>query len=355
MQIILLWVVLILFVTLGIWVITVVPRVKKRKASYVKFMTDPLPVWTPPNQPSEKKVVFPALDDVDWETLSTEVDREGIFVVDYDALGRRGVAGKKRNPADIAAFGIKRAKKYLETSDPHDLLLATRQFRYLEDNARVVEYGDATGVAWCADFDMGYQYQLKAPWKSAYFQTYAMCALLWAHWLSGDERYIGLFRRGLVSLGRTIDEGGLAYKTSEGGLFFEEVVADPPHHILNGHLYSLLNLFRSHELTGSEEAKRIFELGVQGTVDMLPKFDKYGYSLYSLSPRAGLRNHFNIANPFYHHSHVVLLRTLHELSGRRVFRQYAEKWEKRCDGFFDTAWTTIFVMFKDVMKFVKRV
>ncbi|MEJ2722666.1 MAG: D-glucuronyl C5-epimerase family protein, partial [bacterium] len=108
------------------------------------------------------------------------------------------------------------------------------------------------------------------------------------------------------------------------------------------------------EITGTDEETDIFERGVQGTVDMLPKFDRYGYSLYSLSPNPGLRNHFNIANPFYHHSHVILLRTLHELSGRRVFRQYADQWEAHCNGFFDTAWTMLYLMFKDVMRVVKK-
>jgi hypothetical protein len=318
-------------------------------------MKSPVPVWVPPKNPSSETVAFPTFDGVDWGAISSEVDGEGIHFVNYDAIGQRGVGGKQRNPANIATFGIKQAKRYLETRNTTDLTLAARQFRYLADNATPVKFGDAAGVVWCANFDIGYQYAVEAPWKSAYTQTFAICAMLWAHWMTGDRVYLDFYRKGLVSLTRTLEEGGLAYKTTDGGLFFEEVAASPPHHILNGHLYSLLNLFRIHEITASEEALQTFEFGVQGTVDMLPKFDKYGYSLYSLAPNPGLRNHFNIANPFYHHSHVVLLRTLHELSGRRVFRQYADKWEKYCGGLFDSAWTTVFVLFKDIMRAVKKV
>jgi len=344
-----------LLAALVVWVLTAIKRAREKKKSYVHFMKSPVPIWVPPKQPAAGVVPFPAFDNVEWNAISGEVDNEGVHLVDYDALGQRGVGGKQRNPANIAAFGIKKAKRYLETGNTNDLTLAARQFQYLAGTATSVKFADAAGVVWCADFDIGYQYHVQAPWKSAYTQTFVICAMLWAHWLSGDRNYLDLYHRGLVSLGRTLDDGGLAYKTTDGGLFFEEVVSYPPHHILNGHLYSLLNLFRIHEITASEEAQRIFEVGVQGTVDMLPKFDKYGYSLYSLAPNPGLRNHFNIANPFYHHSHVALLRTLHELSGRRVFRQYADKWEKLCDGLFDSVWTTIYVMFKDIMRAVKKV
>jgi len=348
------WIFALLFASFAVWILTVIPRVKRLKETYLNFMRRPLAVWTPPAEPPEQRVTFPNFEDIPWQQLSTEVDDEGIKFVDYDARGQRGVSGQKRYPSDIAEFAVKRARRFAETGSQTDLLLAARQLTYLAETATTVEFADATGVAWCADFDLGYQYDVEAPWKSAYLQSFSMCAMLWAHWLTGDSGYLHLYRKGVVTLGRTLDDGGLAYKTSDGGLFFEEVVSSPPHHILNGHLHALSNLFHSHEITSDELTRQIFELGVQGTVDLIPKFDRFGYSLYSLAPNPGLWNHFNIANPFYHHAHVGLLRTLHQLSGRRVFRQYADKWEKRCYGLFDAVWTGIFVMFKDVMVLAKK-
>ncbi|UCH85720.1 MAG: hypothetical protein JSW50_08565, partial [Candidatus Latescibacterota bacterium] len=303
------WIVGILFAAFIVWILTVIPRARQRKETYLSFMRRPLAVWTPPKEPPAKTVTFPDLQDVSWQALSSDVDSEGIKFVDYDAMGQRGVSGQKRYPSDIAEFAVKRARRFAETGNQKDLLLAARQLTYLADTAKPVEFSDATGVAWCAEFDLGYQYGVEAPWKSAYLQSFSMCAMLWGHWLTGDHRYLDLYRKGVITLGRTMDNGGLAYKTSEGGLFFEEVVSSPPHHILNGHLHTLLNLFHSHEITDDELTKQIFELGVQGTVDLIPRFDRYGYSLYSLAPKPGLWNHFNIANPFYHHAHVGLLRT----------------------------------------------
>jgi hypothetical protein len=263
------------------------------------------------------------------------------------------VSGKRRNPANIAVFGIKCAKRYVEKHEVDDLLLAMRQFDYFVETATLANVAAQPGIVWCADFEMGYQYNVRAPWRSAYFQIFAMNALLWAYAITEDNRYRDLAHRGLLALSHGADEGGLCHRTRNGGFFFEEVVSDPLHHILNGHLHTLVNLYDFRSFTGLDDATPIIEQGVRGTIDMLPYFDRYNYSLYSLAPHPGLRNHFNIANPYYHRAHASLLRRLHRLSGEGMFGKYADRWEDRCGSAFDTLWAVLLIMFRDTMRFVK--
>ncbi|MFQ5510887.1 MAG: D-glucuronyl C5-epimerase family protein [Candidatus Krumholzibacteriia bacterium] len=338
---------------LVLWIATVIPRVVTLKDKNERFLNQRIPAWMPPAGEPPAGVALPDTQTIDWRSLSTSVDASGVRIVDYDAAGQRGVSGVQRNPYNVAAFGVYSARQYLKSGSVTELLLALRQFHYVESSGRsVVVAGESTTV-WCADFDLGYQYNARAPWRSAYFQIHSLNALLWATWLTGNDRYTRLALASVVPLGSPVSDGGLAFVTENDGLFFQEVVTTPLHHILNGHLNTLIGLYRFADYTGSAEAREIFERGVRGTIDFLPRYDKYGYSLYSLSPEPGLRNHFNVANPTYHHLHVTQLRTLYDLTGNPIFREYADKWDDESGGIFDIAWTALFIMFKDVMKLKK--
>ncbi len=335
------------------WVISAFPRARKWTARCAEDMNAPFSSWTPPTDEPARNDPFPSFDTVDWTKLSPHVDDEGIHFIDYDAVGQRGVAGKRRIPANIAHFAIKHAKKYVETGNRDDLLLCARQFEYIAATAAEVNIEGRTAVLWRADFDLGYQYKVTAPWSSAYFQIYCMNALLWAHWLFGDARFLDIAEKGFVPLARPLEEDGLGSRTTSGGLFFEEVVSSPPHHILNGHFHTLINIYYFWKYTGLSEAGRLFEMGVTAAADMLPKFDWRGYSLYSLAPNPGLKNHFNIANPFYHRAHIRMLRKLHELTDNAMFAEQADRWLRSCNGTFDTLWSILLIIFRDFRKTVK--
>ena len=337
------------------WAIAVIPRAREWLARCDADKNSPLPIWAPPPGMEPQGALVPPLDRVHWTSLSKDVDDEGVHVFDYDAISQRGVRGKSRIPANIAVFGIKHAQNHIETGDKKDFLLAARQFQYFVETAIPITIDGREGAVWCADFELGHHYNAKAPWRSAYFQIFAMNALLWGYVLTGDARYRDLARMGLVALGRTVDEGGLSYRTPNGGLFFEEVVSSPLHHILNGHLHTLADLHDFRAFTEFEEADPIIEAAVRGTIDVLPDYDRYGYSLYSLAPNPGFRTHFNIANPYYHRMHSALLARLHRLTDEELFGRYADKWDDECGRAFDTAWSWLLIMFRDAMRLAKSV
>ena len=335
------------------WVVFIVPRARKWIAECDDATNDPIPMWAPPAGMRPLGISFPPFDGVEWSSISHEVDAEGVHVFHSDAVGPGGAAAKRRSPLHVAFFAVQHAKDYLDTGDEKNLLLAARQIEYLAGAAAPVTIGVREGVLWCADLEVGRQYNVTAPWKSAYFQILSMSALTWGYALTGNTRYLDLVRRGLVPLEHATEEGGLCYRTPGGGTFFEEIVSSPPHHILNGHLHTLINLRYLRAFTGWEEVDPIIESALAGTTEVLPLYDRYDYSQYSLAPNPGFRNHFNIANPYYHRLHVALLRQLHSLTGNVTFEKYANVWDGRCGGAFDTAWAMLLIMSSDMMAVVK--
>ena len=346
---------IVVVIVLGLiaWAIAVIPRTREWIVRCDAERNDPLPVWAPPPGMEPRGALVPPLERVHWTSLSKDVDGEGVHVVDHDAGSQGGLRGKRRNPAKIAAFGITRAKSHLETGDKKDFLLAARQFQYFVETAKPITIDGREGAVWCADYDAGSAFNVKAPWRSAYFQIFSMNALLWGYALTGDARYRDLARMGLLALGHTVDEGGVCHRTPSGGLFFEEVVSSPLHHVLNSHLQTLADLCDFRAFTGFEEVDPIIDAGIRGTIDMLPFYDRYGYSLYSLAPDAGVRTLFNIANPYYHRMHVALLGKLHQLTDDDVFERYADKWENECGGAFDTAWSLVLTMGREAARVIE--
>ena len=118
-------------------------------------------------------------------------------------------------------------------------------------------------------------------------------------------------------------------------------------------MHTLIGLHDLRAYTGWEEIDPIFAAGVTATVAMLPAYDRHEYSLYSLAPNPGLRNHFNIANPYYHRAHAWLLKRLYAITGEKMFEMFAERWDARCGGTFDTLWSFLLIMFRDAMRFLK--
>ena len=101
------WCATITVTALAIWFVTLVWRVVVMRGRYKRIARSPIASWAPPDTDIDP-VAFPALDNV--ADLSNDVNGNGVYVVDYDALGQRGVAGRQLNPANIAVFAIKCAR-----------------------------------------------------------------------------------------------------------------------------------------------------------------------------------------------------------------------------------------------------
>lgn len=347
-----------LFISLIIivWFLFTLPRIKEKLNYYpiVQQMKYQSLISIPDTIPKIK--TMPNFDQIDWKKLSPGLDSDGVKLTDYDKEGIRGVSGLQKYPYTIAGFAEYQISEYLKTGNKTNLLLSLRQLDYLAKEFHVKKInGEEIGL-WYVNFDLGYQYNVKAPWRSAFNQASCLEAMVYAYQITGDSQYLNMFEKGINALRYSTEEGGLSYKTRNGGLFFQEVVTPYPlHHILNGKMDVLIKVYRCAEVTKSTNAKEVFNLGIVGLKDMLPNFDRYGYSLYSLSPNPSFVNHFNIASPSYHSTHIGQLRVLGKISGEKMFLEYADKWQSETGGIKEFLWITIYVMFKDFMKTIKSV
>lgn len=297
---------------------------------------------------------MPDFTEVKWQKLSSNLDSEGVKLTDYDASGIRGISGMQRHPSSIAGFAEQKLSKFTKLQNHEDLILALRQIDYLMDEFKpTLINGDTIGL-WYVNFDLGYQYNVKAPWRSGFNQAFCLESMLYGFQVTGNFQYLYMFEKGINAYTYSTIEGGLSFKTKNGGLFFEEVVtSEPLHHILNGHMIALIKIYNCAIYTGSSEAMELFNRGVIGLKEMLYEYDRYGYSLYSLSPNPSMINHFNIASPHYHNVHIAQLRTLAAITGEKMFNDYANKWQSQAGGIKEFLWITVYVLFKDIMRSIK--
>ena len=164
-------------------------------------------------------------------------------------------------------------------------------------------------------------YGLSAPWYSALSQYRIMLAFESAYELTGEERYLQLADRAMLSLGTPIVEGGVMYRDSDsGGNWYAEVVSperEKPPFILNGHMEVLQGLQEYYRRTGSQQALVLFQEGVTALKAHLSDYDTGHWSYYD---REG-----HLAYD-YHYTHVEELQYLYEVTGEVIFKEYHDKW-----------------------------
>jgi heparosan-N-sulfate-glucuronate 5-epimerase len=233
-----------------------------------------------------------------------QYDQNGIPLLNY-----HGKVGLQYNPIAIAQYGLGNYNLFRRTGDPerrHKFLAAAD---WLVSN---LEQNPAGLWVWNHHFDWEYRTPLKAPWYSALAQGQGISLLVRAHRETEDLVYLEAAQRAFVTFLRTTVEGGVTYVDDRGYTWFEEVIVDPPTHILNGFIWAAWGVYDYHLHTGDQDAAHLFAEAVRTLKDNLHRFD------------AGLKM---LASPFYHHLHIVQLQVMHRLTGDPVFADYAHRWE----------------------------
>lgn len=167
--------------------------------------------------------------------------------------------------------------------------------------------------------------KLRAPWWSGLTDAYALLVLARAHQVYGDEEAILLADELYESVTASILKGGSIVE-NHGCVWIEEYVEPrwnsvESSRVLNGMIYSTIALDAYARYRGLDT------LYVDDLYDCiarnLHRYDVSGWSKYDL--------YGTFSNIKYHQVHIMLLRWLHEKTGRREFDFYANKWA-------DNAW-----------------
>jgi hypothetical protein len=257
-----------------------------------------------------------------YMTFSQKADYAGPFdAAGVPMLDYRGQIGVQYNPIAVAQYGLgnynllrhaanvqERRKKFLTASD---WLVAN-----LETNAHGVE-------VWNHHFDWEYRDTLQAPWYSGLAQGQGISLLVRAYRATDDSRYLRSAERAFESLLRSTKDGGVLFIDDQGDTWIEEYLVDPPTHILNGMIWASWGIYDYFLSTGETRASELFQRVIRTLEKNLARFDLGFWSLYEQSG-TWLKM---IASPFYHRLHIVQLRVLHLVTGKAVFREYADRWE----------------------------
>ncbi|CAH8629672.1 unnamed protein product [Schistosoma guineensis] len=208
---------------------------------------------------------------------------------------------------------------------------------------------------------------LKPGWYSAMGQGQAISLLVRTYNYTGNPLYLEACHRALDLFSVNINHGGIrSYFLNQSDLvWFEEYPFDPPIHILNGFIYSLIGLYDYTKLLVNSvdpltlsylsKAQNYLDIGLTSLSKLLPLFDSGSGSFYDLrhlstaynnKPVKQGRSKFskssfqlstgpNRARWSYHSVHIKQLQTLADLDPKHAIQwnTTANRWIAYLQGF----------------------
>lgn len=151
---------------------------------------------------------------------------------------------------------------------------------------------------------------------SAMAQGEGVSLLIRAFIAFDDQKYLIAADRAIKYMLLPIEEGGTT-KYIGNSVYFYECPEDPL--ILNGWIFSIWGLFDYWKFTNDSKLKEILDKTLATLERDLPAYDLGYWSKYEDKKR--------IASPFYHKLHVAQLRVMYDLTGKEIYKVYADRWE----------------------------
>jgi len=158
-------------------------------------------------------------------------------------------------------------------------------------------------------------YHLKKGWLSAMTQGLAVSCFVRAFVLTGNELFLKIAHEASKPLMIETKHGGVAY-VDEDGIWLEEVLSNPPSHILNGFIYAITGLFDLFCISEDTLVEKILKEGIFTLRKNTGKYDSGNWSIYQLNPAL-------LAPLNYHMLHVQQLSFLYKVTGENIFKEYA--------------------------------
>jgi hypothetical protein len=246
-------------------------------------------------------------------------DQDGVPLVDY-----HGDIGLQYNPVTIAQYGLAHFNRWCDTRASIDerawLAAATWLELQLTPNRAGVP-------VWMHEFDWEYRGLLQAPWYSGLAQGLGVSLLIRAADATGEWRFAKTAHQAFKVFNRDISAGGVVTKDARGRTWLEEFVVDKPGHVLSGFVTAAWAVLDYARFTNAPEAKKLFRACVSTIETALPAYDTGHWSLYELSTEGRPMP----ANRDDHQLHIVQLRALERVTGRVIFRVFADCWQRYLD------------------------
>lgn len=245
-----------------------------------------------------------------WNDLSKCIFRPGIFTYDKDGVfifDTKGII--YYHPAAIPQAIL--SFIFEQTANPKiDRTKEIRaQLKWILNNYDTIE---GNGIVWFYKFDYG---TAKAPWSSGISQGLIISALVRASILFKDNQYLDLAKLAFVQMNNPLEKGGHRFSDKQYPLFYEE--GHDNHHILNGHLFSLLGVYDLYTSTNDEMYKTAFDIGVE-TI----KLNIHEFNIGFFSKYAGVG--METCNNSYHQVHIQLFKAFYIITKDVFFKEQAD-------------------------------
>ena len=163
----------------------------------------------------------------------------------------------------------------------------------------------------------------EAPYSSM-AQGEGISMLIRAAIVTDDKRFADASAKAKEFMLKPISEGGTTEYKGEDVLFYEDT--DNPV-ILNGWIFSLWGLYDYCKYFQDKEASVILQKTLGTLKRKLSDFDTGYWSKYDNGKR--------ICSPFYHKLHIAQLKTMHDMFGDTIYKEFADQWEKYQGGFWN--------------------
>jgi heparosan-N-sulfate-glucuronate 5-epimerase len=221
------------------------------------------------------------------------------------------------HPTVIAQYALAHWNAYIATEDQKHLQAFMTQGNWLV--AHESRLADDRG-GWLMSFP-SHRYNALDPWLSALTQGNCISVLVRAYHLTDKDVFLQVARRAIRTFELDIKEGGVSTSIGGNGIFFEEVAACPPAHILNGYILALFGLYDYVALTDDSSIAELIQRSLVALHTLIDEFDTGYWSYYDLRFKG-------LAPRFYHALHITLLQALARYSGCEHCAALAEHWAR---------------------------
>ena len=239
------------------------------------------------------------------------LDKSGIPLVNYS-----GNIGLQRNPLTVAIFAQNLYDEYIKSGNDTSKKVFLNDINWLTTHA--ASYGNYSILEYKFPYPL---YELHSPWRSAMAQSASLPVLARAYQLTGNGIYLEIAKKLTNSFFVDVKDGGVTYKTPNGGWWYEEYAGDTGTRtsILSGMLYTVLKLHDYYNLTNDPTSKYLFDKGVLSLIKNLPLYD-INRVLFD-----DLQGH--IASPNRLKTNLGYLEELYHLTGQQIFKFYHDRWD----------------------------
>lgn len=162
-----------------------------------------------------------------------------------------------------------------------------------------------------------------APWTSALAQGRGVSVMTRA-WLATDRPdFLEAARRATARFAVPIGDNGYLHRFPPTGSPYYEEYPKRPRGVLNGFMASLIGLLELAHWAGDDDARDLFDMGIESLVAMAPHYLLPFGSVYDRAPGA---EHPNVNTPRYHRLCVSYLEVLWALTGDPRLGDHLSAW-----------------------------